>query len=88
MDLAYIDKLAIENNCVNYLLVRQNLFDRTVNGKRMKTKDSHESVRVFSSMITKKNRPKNIWVDKGTEFVGALEEFCAADGDTSLLYYE
>ena len=33
MDLAYVDKLAKENNSVKYLLVRQDLFDRTVNAK-------------------------------------------------------
>ena len=55
MDLAYVDKLAKENNGVNYLLVRQDLFDRTVNAKGMKTKDSEETVKAFSSMITKMN---------------------------------
>ena len=29
MDLAYVDKLSKENNGVKYLLVRQDLFDRT-----------------------------------------------------------
>ena len=80
MDLAYVDKLAKENNGVKYLLVRQDLFDRTVNAKRMKTKDSEETVKAFSSMITRKNRPKKIWVDKGTEFDGAFKKFCAAVG--------
>ena len=80
MDLAYVDKLAKENNGVKYLLVRQDLFDRTVNDEGMKTKDSQETVSAFSSMITKKNRPKLIWVDKGTEFAGALKKFCAAEG--------
>ena len=80
MDLAYVDKLANENNSVKYVLGRQDLFDRTVNGKGMKTKDSQETVKAFSSMITKQNRPKNIWVDKGTEFAGAFEKFCAAEG--------
>ena len=58
MDFAYVDKMAKENDGVNYLLVRQDLFDRTVNAKRMKTKDSQETVKVFSSIITKRNRPK------------------------------
>ena len=60
MDLAYVDKLAKENNGVKYLPVRQNLFDRTVNAKGMKTKDSQETVKAFSSMITQRNRPKKI----------------------------
>ena len=80
MDLAYVDKLAKENNGAKYLLVRQDLFDRNVNAKGMKTKDSQETVKAFSSMITKKNRPKKIWVDKGTEFAGAFKRFCAAEG--------
>ena len=80
MDLAYVDKLAKENNSVKNLLVRQDLVDRTVNAKRMKTKDSQETVKAFSSMITKKNRRKKIWVDKGTEFSGAFKRFCAAEG--------
>ena len=80
MDRAYVDKLANENNGVKYLLVRQDLFDRTVNAKGIKTKDSQETVKAFSSMITKRNRPKKIWVDKGTEFAGAFKKFCTAEG--------
>ena len=58
MDFAYVDKLAKQNNGVKYLPVRQDLFDRTVNAKRMKTKDSQETVKAFSSLITKRNRSK------------------------------
>ena len=47
MDLAYVDKLAKESNGVKYLLVRQDLFDGTVDGEGMKTKDSKETVRPF-----------------------------------------
>ena len=46
----------------------------------MKTKDSQETVKAFLSMITKRNRPKKIWVDKGTEFAGAFKKFCTAEG--------
>ena len=55
MDLAYVDKLVKENNDVTYLLVLQDLFDGTVNAKGMKTKDSQETVKALSSMITKRN---------------------------------
>ena len=78
--MAYVDKLAKDNNGVKYLLVRQNLFDRTVDAKRMRTKDSKETVRAFLSMITKKNRPKKFWVDKGTEFAGEFKNLCKAEG--------
>ena len=77
MDLAYVDKLAKDNNGVKYLLVRQ---DRTVDAKGLKTKDSKETVRAFLTMITKKNRPKKIWVDKGTEFAGEFKKLCKAGG--------
>ena len=78
--LAHVDILAKENNGVKYLLVRQDLFDRTVNAKGMKTKDAQETVKAFSSMITKRNRPKRIWVENRTEFVGAFKKFCSAEG--------
>ena len=80
MELAYVDKLAKENNGIKYLLVRQDLFDRTVNAKGMKTKDSQKTVKAFSCMITERNRSKKIWVDKETEFPGAFKKFCAAEG--------
>ena len=80
MELAYVDKLAKENNGVKYLLVGQDLFDGTVNAKGMNTEDSQETVKAFSSMNTKRNRPKKIWVDKGTEFAGTFNKFCSAEG--------
>ena len=52
MDLAYVDKLAKDNNGIKYLLVRQDLFDRTVDAKGMKTKDSNETFETFSKKIT------------------------------------
>ena len=70
-DPAYVAKLAKENNGVKYLLVRRDLFGRTVYAKGMNTKDSQGTMIAFSCMITKSKRPKKIWVDKGTEFAGA-----------------
>ena len=54
MDVAYVDKLAKDNTGVKYLLVRQDLFGRTVDAEGMKTKDSKETIRAFLTMITKK----------------------------------
>ena len=45
----------------------------------MKTRDSQETVKAFSSMITEKNRRKMIWVDKGTKIAGTVIKFCAAE---------
>ena len=79
-DLAYVDKLAEDKNGVKYLLVRQGLFDRTVDAKGMKTKDSKETVKTFSKMITRNSRPKKFWVDRGTEFAGEFKKVCSAEG--------
>ena len=46
----------------------------------MKSKGSKETVRAFLSMIIKKNRPKKIWVDKGTDFAGEFKKLCKAEG--------
>ena len=80
MDLAYNHKLARDNNVVKYLLVRQDMFNRIVNGKEMKTKDSRETVREFLTTITKMNWPKNFWVVEGTEFDRDFKTFCSAEG--------
>ena len=64
MDVAYVHKLGKHNNGVKCLLVRQDLFDRTVNAKGLKTKDSQETVTALPSKIPKRNRRKKIWVDK------------------------
>ena len=80
MDLAYADKLSRENNGVMYLLIRHDLFERDVDAKGMKTKDSTETVKTVSKTITKKNRLRKIWVDQGTEFAGEFKKFCSAEG--------
>ena len=46
----------------------------------MKTKEPKETVETFSKLITKKIRPKKIWVDHGTEFAGEFNNFCSAEG--------
>ena len=58
MDLAYVDKLAKDNNVVKYLRVCEDMFDRIVDAKGMKTKDSNKTVRAFLTMITREKRPK------------------------------
>ena len=80
MDLAYVVKLAKDNNGVKYLLLRQDLIHRTVDAKGMKTEDSKETVGAFFTMITKKSRPKKIWVDKGTDFAEGFKRLCKAEG--------
>ena len=80
MHLAYVDKLAKDNNGVKLLLVRQDLFDRTVVAKGMKTKDSEKTACVFLPMNTKMNRPTKFRVDKGIRFTGEFKRLCKAVG--------
>ena len=75
MGLAFFDKLATDYKGVKYSLVHLDFSDRTVVEKRMKTKVSNETVRAFVNMITKKNRPRKICVDRGTK---TAAEFKAA----------
>ena len=53
MDLAYVDNLAKDNKGINNLLVRQDVFDKTIDVRGLKTKDSREALRAFAQMITK-----------------------------------
>ena len=60
--------------------MRRDLFEKTVDAKGVKTKDSTETIKKISKMNTKKNRAKKIWVDQGTEFAGELKKFRSAEG--------
>ena len=83
MDLAYVDKLAKDNNGVKYLLVCQDLFDRTVDAKGMKTKDPKKTVKTFSKMINKKYRPKFCSAE-GIEIYSAMNETKAAFAERTI----
>ena len=80
MDLAYVDKLAKDNREIKYLLVRREVFDKTIDVRGLKTKDSKETLRAIAQMITKRKRPQKIWVDKGKEFAGEFKKFCDREG--------
>ena len=60
MGLAYVDELAKNRNGVEYFLVRQDLFDKTLNAKGIKTKDSKEMARAFLTKNTMKTRRRRI----------------------------
>ena len=80
MDFAYVDKLAKNNNSVKYLLVRQDLFDRTVDAKRMKTKKFQGYCLLIFVYDYKKDLSQRFWVDKGTQFAGGFKKLCKAEG--------
>ena len=46
----------------------------------MKSKASKETVPAFPTMITRKSRPMNVWIGKGTEIEGKFTKFCKAEG--------
>ena len=80
MDLAYVDELDNENNVVKCLLVRQDMFDRTVDAEGIKRKQSKQTVHAFLTLITKNYRPKKVWFGRGTEFTGGFKRLCKAEG--------
>ena len=91
MDLAYVDRLAKENNGVKYSPVRQDLFDRTVNAKGMRTKDSQETVETFSKFFNhdcKKESTEKDLCRQGDRNCWSSLKILSCRGDTSLLYYE
>ena len=60
MHLAFVDKLAKDNIGVKYFLFRRDLFDGTVDAKGMKIKDSKQTAKTFSKLITQKSKQKNL----------------------------
>ena len=78
--IAYVDKKVNDINGVKYLLVRQDLFDRTVEAKEMKTKYSNETARAFFTNHTKRYRPPKTWVNDGKDFAGEFRKQCKAEG--------
>ena len=87
MDLSYVDKLAKENNNgVKYLLVRQDLFDRTVNAKGMKTKESQGTVKsLFIHDYKKESTEKDLGC-RVNRTCWSVQKVLYCWGDTSLLY--
>ena len=73
VDLAYVDKLANDNNGVKCLLARQDLFDRTVDAKGKKTESSKETFPIFLTMIAKKNRPNNFGLTREQNWLESLK---------------
>ena len=58
MDLAFVDKLASQNNRVKYLLVAVDIFSRFVRVQTMKTKYAKDNLQAVRKMISRKNTPK------------------------------
>ena len=79
VDLAYVDKLAKYNGGVKYLLVAVDCLSRYLRVEPLKTKYATETAQVFKKMI-KHKQPEKVWVDDGTEFLGAFKALCTERG--------
>ena len=75
MDLAYVDKLAKDNNGVKFFLLPQDLFDRIVDAKEMKTNDSKETVRALLTLITKRIVPKKFGLIREQNLLESLRNY-------------
>ena len=76
MDLTFVDKLASQNKGVKYLLVAVDVLLRFVRVQTMKTEYAKDTLQAFKKMISHKNTPEKLWVDKGTEYGGTFKKFC------------
>ena len=75
VDLAYVDKLAKKNRNVKYLLFAVDCLSRHLRVDSLKTKYATETASSFKKMI-KNKQPQKVWVDDGTEFLGAFKTLC------------
>ena len=66
MDLAFVNKLASQNNGVKQLLVAVDIFPRIVRVQRTKAKYAKNTLQGFKKMISRKTTPEKLWVDKVT----------------------
>ena len=62
------------------MLVRQVVFDKTIDVRGLKTKKSKKALRASAQMITKQKRPQTFWVEKRKEFSSEFQNFCNREG--------
>ena len=79
IDLAYVDKLAKYNKDIKYLLVAVDCMSRYLCVQPLKSKYATTTAEALNQMI-KTEKPKKIWVDKGTEFKGSFKTLCEKKG--------
>ena len=79
MSLAYVDKIAKNKNVLKCLIVRQDLFDGTVDAEEKKTTTSKEIFWAFLSIVTKKNRQKKL-VRQRNGICWMVQKICKTEG--------
>ena len=80
LDLAHVDKLADYNRNLKYLLVAVDCLSRYLRVEPMKTKYATEAAEAFKKKKIKYKQPQKVWVDDGTEFLGAFKNLCDKRG--------
>ena len=77
MDVAFMDKLSLENTDYKYLLLAVDVLSRYLRVEPMKTKSSLETSQAFEKMTAQiSTLPQKVWIDEGTEFEGSFATLC------------
>ena len=75
-DLADVHQLAKDNDGKNFLLVFVDCLSRFLRVEPINRKSAIETKNALEKMMTRKQRPEKIWVDKGKEFKGEFAKLC------------
>jgi hypothetical protein len=71
LDLADMSNLSTDNDGYKFILVVVDIFSRFAWCRLLKTKNATEVWSAFQTILDEQ-QPKNIWVDKGTEFYNKI----------------
>ena len=77
--MAYVDKLAINNNGVKYLLVAGDVLSQKLGIQPMRTKGAAEAAKTFGRLIAIA-KPLKLWSHEKTEFKTAFKKFFVSQG--------
>ena len=77
MDLASLDKLAKDHKRVKYLVVGQDLFDRTVDAKGEKQRTATKLLEQFQIGLQKRIDPRNFGLTQVQSFLESFKNFAA-----------
>lgn len=84
MDVAYMEKIAKENDGVQYLLVAVDVLSRFLRVQPMKSKTAAAAKLAFQRMVKDHfdptQMPIKLWTDQGKEFRGVFGQYCSEMG--------
>ena len=75
LDLAYVDNLSKYNRVVNYVLVAFDCLSRYLRVELM-IQNKQQKQLMHSKKMIKHKQPEKLWVDGGTDFLGAFKRLC------------